>query len=109
MGSRVLIGLLATALSFCCVSKVFAEPVAASSEAAPDDYQDDWWRSVRKGMWEWEGADWTVVSGALARIATATGERRYEDKVDTIIDYGPGHWVYEWSQIGDQAYEEGLK
>jgi hypothetical protein len=41
MGSRVLIGLLATAFSFCCFGKVFAEPVAVSSEAAPEDYQDD--------------------------------------------------------------------
>jgi len=80
-----------------------------SSEATPEEYQNNWWRSVRKNMWEWEGADWTIVQNALARIEGATGERRYEDKFDTIIDYGPGHWVYEWSIIGDEAYKEGLK
>jgi len=82
---------------------------AASSEAAPDAYEDNWWRSVRQGLWEWEGADWTVVESALDRIQSDTGKRRYEDKFDTIIEYGPGHWVYEWSAIGDEAYKEGIK
>ena len=59
-------------------------------------------------MWEWEGADWAVVKNVLARIESAIGKRRYEDKFDTIIDYGPGHWVYEWSVIGDEACKEGL-
>jgi esterase FrsA len=80
-----------------------------SSEAAPKGYQDNWWRSVRKGMWEWEGVDWTVVERVLMQIENATGKRRYEDKFDTIIDYGPGHWVYEWSIIGDAANKEGLR
>jgi len=108
--TRVLFGILATVLSFYSVSDAFAaEAEVTSSEAAADEYQDNWWRSVRKNMWEWEGADWAVVKGALGRIESATGKRRYEDKFDTIIDYGPGHWVYEWSIIGDKAYREGLR
>ena len=108
--SLVLLGILVTLLSFCNVSKVFAEePAATSSEAAPESYQDNWWRSIRKGMWKWEGANWTAVKNTLARIESATGKRRYQDKFDTIIVYGPGHWVYEWSITGDEAYKEGLK
>jgi len=60
-------------------------------------------------MWELEGADWAVVKGSLDHIENATGKRRYEDKLDTIIDYGPGHWVYEWSLIADKAYQQGLE
>ncbi len=108
--SLVLLGILVTLLSFCNNSKVFAEePAATSSEAAPESYQDNWWRSIRKGMWKWEGANWTAVKNTLARIESATGKRRYQDKFDTIIVYGPGHWVYEWSITGDEAYKEGLK
>ncbi|HIG39730.1 MAG: alpha/beta hydrolase [bacterium] len=86
-----------------------SESVTASSEAASENYQDNWWRSVRQGMWEWEGADWSVIRSALVRIEQASGKRRYPDKVDTIIKYGPGHWVYEWSRIGEKAYKQGLK
>ena len=108
--SLVLFGILVTLLSFYSVSKIFAEaPAATSSEAASERYQANWWRSIREGMWKWEGADWTAVKNTLARIESATGKRRYPDKFDTIIDYGPGHWVYEWSITGDEAYKEGLK
>ena len=105
----VILGILAV-VSFYSVSTAFAtEAEVTSSEAAPDNYQDNWWRSVRQDMWEWEGVDWAVVERALGRIESATGKRRYEDKFDTIIDYGPGHWVYEWSIIGDEAFQEGLR
>ena len=108
--SRVLPSMALVLLSLCNINEGFAaNPEATSSEAAPQRYQDNWWRDVRQGMWEWEGADWTVVSGALDRIENAAGKRRIEDKVDTLIDYGPGHWVYEWSAIGTQAYVQGLE
>jgi len=107
--SQILLGIALMLASFWNTSVGFsAEPEAISSEAAPERYQDNWWRDVRQGMWEWEGADWAVISGALDRIENSTGRRRLDDKVDTVIDYGPGHWVYEWSAIGDQAYREGL-
>jgi len=105
-----LLGILLGALPLYQVGNVFAaEAEVASSEAAGEHYEENWWRDVRKGMWTWEGADWAVVKSALDNIESATGERRYEDKFDTIVDYGPGHWVYEWSAIGDKAYKEGLK
>jgi len=108
--SLVLLGILTIVFSLCNISKGLAEETAVtSSEAAAEDYQDNWWRSVRKDMWQWEGADWPTVKNTLACIESATGKRRYQNKFDTIIDYGPGHWVYEWSIIGDEAYKEGLK
>jgi len=105
--TRFLLCVLLALFSLYGVGNVFAAE-AASSEAAPDAYEDNWWRSVRQGLWEWEGADWSIVKGALDRIESATGKRRYEDKFDTVIEYGPGHWVYEWSAIGDEAFKEGL-
>ncbi|MBT4521761.1 MAG: alpha/beta hydrolase [Halieaceae bacterium] len=110
MSLRILLGILATVLSLYSASRVVAaEAVVTSSEAAAESYQDNWWRSVRQGMWTWEGVDWRVVENALERIASATGKRRYDDMFDTLIDYGPGHWIYEWSAIGDKAYHEGLE
>ncbi len=106
----VLLGVLVAFLSFYNVDKVFAvEATVSSAEAAPEQYQANWWRSIRKGMWQWEGADWPAIKKTLDRIESASGQRRYPDKFDTIIDYGPGHWVYEWSITGDEAYQEALK
>ncbi|RLA04814.1 MAG: hypothetical protein DRQ47_02755, partial [Gammaproteobacteria bacterium] len=103
-------GALICGLFFIAASQTFASGTeAVSSEAAPESYQENWWRSVRKGMWTWEGADWTVVEGALERIKSASGKRRYQDKFDTIIDYGSGHWVYEWSRIGEEAAKQAVK
>jgi esterase FrsA len=107
--SRVVVGIFVFVSSCYSVGKeVTTTPSATSSEAAPEAYQGKWWRSVRKGMWEWEGVDWGVVKNTLERIENSTGKRRYQDKVDTIIDYGPGHWVYEWSVIGDEAFRKGV-
>jgi esterase FrsA len=106
--SRIFRRLLMTLLSASVTCGVFAADPISSSEASPEDYEDNWWRGVRKGMWEWEGANWTVVKSALINIEKATGKRRYEDKFDTIIEYGPGHWVYEWNSIGEKAYREAL-
>ncbi len=85
------------------------ERAAKSSEAAAGEYQTNWWRSVRKDMWTWEGGQWSAIESALDRIKAATGERRYPDKYDTIIKYGPGHWVYEWSHIGNEAHKEAFQ
>ncbi|HIE89782.1 MAG TPA: alpha/beta hydrolase [Porticoccaceae bacterium] len=104
---RLAMGMLIILSSFTNTTNLFAEET--SSEAAGEAYEENWWRSVRQGMWQWEGADWTRVSEALSRIENATGKRRYEDKVDTITKYGTGHWVYEWSRIGKQAQKEAKK
>ncbi|HIG60098.1 MAG TPA: alpha/beta hydrolase [Gammaproteobacteria bacterium] len=103
-------GILALLL-FLSYSSVFTvdNAKASSSEAAAALFQDKWWRSIRKDMWQWEGADWAVISTALERIENASGVRRYGDKVDTIVKYGPGNWIYEWNQIAETAYKQGLE
>lgn len=88
-------------------SALAAQP--GSSEAVGDDYAEGWWRHIRQATWIWSGADWSVVKPALARIQQATGDRKYAGKYDTIINHGPGHWAYEWSAIGEAAYQQGLK
>ena len=80
-----------------------------SAESAPTDYSDGWYRTVRMGTWLWEGADRTAIEETLGRIAASSGARRWPDRADTIIEYGPGHWVYEFSITGEAADAAGLK
>ncbi len=81
----------------------------SSSEASAEAYKEGWWRHIRQGTWIWEGADWEVVAPALDRMKAATGKRRYIDKYDTILEYGPGHWTYEWNRIADSSFKKGVK
>ncbi|HIG44166.1 MAG TPA: alpha/beta hydrolase [Gammaproteobacteria bacterium] len=77
-----------------------------SKEAAHVDYSENWWRGVRITTWLWEGADADVLTATLNRIASAKGARVYPDLLDTIIEYGPGNWNYEFSASGDAAYRQ---
>ena len=88
-----------------------AQPVRAdtvSSEAAEAAYADGWYRTVRMGTWLWEGAERSKLEETLERIAAAQGPRRWDDRADTLIEHGPGHWVYEFSATARAAYEAGL-
>lgn len=116
LGRRVTMEVVSAALSrvariglvIACISVtplVIAAP--ASSEATSRSYEEGWWRHIRQGTWTWQGADWAVVEQTLTRISEAEGERRIDNKYDTIIEYGPGHWVYEWSAIAEEAYKNG--
>ena len=109
--SLLVLGVIAGALISCGAdSKPIAEEPPntkqVSKEAAHVDYSENWWRSVRITTWLWEGADADVLTATLNRIASAKGERVYPDLLDTIIEYGPGNWNYEFSASGDEAYKQ---
>jgi esterase FrsA len=58
-----------------------------------------WYRDIRTSLWAFQGADAADQSYVLERIATTAGERTDPALVDTMIAFGPGHWVYEWSDL----------
>ena len=80
---------------------------AVAAEAAGRAYASGWYRTVRMDTWLWEGADRAVLEAALDRIAGTAGERRWDHRADTLVDYGPGHWVFELSATGDSAFARG--
>lgn len=108
--SMLYFGLMLIIISLSITSYVSAsDNESTSSESSGEEYTVGWWRSVRKSMWTWEGADWNKVQSALQKIKTEPGERRNPEMFDTIKQYGPGHWIYEWSAIGEVAYKQALK
>lgn len=92
---------------------LIASPVAIAQPASPEApdtaYEEGWYRDVRMDMWTWDGAEREVIEATLARIEEADGERRWPDKADTILAYGPGHWTYEFAATGDDALREARK
>ncbi len=78
-----------------------------TAESPAQEYATGWYRSVRLHAWQWAGVSRELLEAPLNRIRDASGERRFADKYDTIVAYGPGHWVYEFSLSADQVLQQG--
>jgi esterase FrsA len=70
-----------------------------------DEPEDDWYRDIRRGHWIWWGAEESVLDATLTKIAKSSGDRR-DDRFDTIQTYGPGNWIYEFTQLGEARRSE---
>ncbi len=55
------------------------------------------------------GTDPADVYHVIQRMKSSDLERRDPALTDTQIEYGPGHWVYEWSALGEAALKEAEK
>ncbi len=90
-----------------CSHAGFSEELSA--EQASEEFAGNWYRSVRMHTWLWEGAEKTTIEATLGRIANGGGERRSEDLADTLLEYGPGNWIYEFSSAAQEAYAAGVE
>jgi esterase FrsA len=80
--------------------------VGCTAEPAPDTYRhvaQDW-----EKKWVWSGADRADIESALANMRASTAPRRNPDQYDTVVSYGPGHWVFEFESLGDSSMAEGV-
>lgn len=57
--------------------------------------------------WIWGGAEAEIIDATVEKIKAATGEREVPEQFDTIKAYGPGHWTYEFVQVGNDAIARG--
>ena len=110
----VLIGLLIPLLIWVVIIKKH-HPEDEEDEEEEQDYFDFWYRDVRWTSWVELGADASTIMATLNEIEQATGARSNPEQFDTIIEYGEGHWTYEWNQVAEFALataelaaEEGL-
>lgn len=83
----------------------------ASAQIAP--YVDGahlpgFYRLQKRAFWRWQGTDSIEIESTLARIAVAAGPRSVEQWLDTVSEYKSGNWVFEWSQLGAEAYQAGM-
>lgn len=65
---------------------------------------DGWYHRNDREIWLQKGARPDVVDKILHRIETADGPRHDPEVIDSIIEFGPGHWVYEWQEAGLQTF-----
>ena len=70
-----------------------------------DEPKDHWYRDLRREHWIWWGAEAKALDETLQKIAQAPGDRK-DHRHDTIIQYGPGHWTYEFAALGAARLEQ---
>jgi esterase FrsA len=88
-----------------------ASLVAAWQPPGADDEDafEDWYRTITPKTWIDQGADRQTIERVLKRIERATGPRRDPAQPDTVIAFGPGHWVHEWNRAADAALKRARK
>jgi esterase FrsA len=72
-------------------------------DAVDEDLYEDWYRTITPKTWVDQGANRQVVDSVLQRIAQSTGPRGNPLQPDSILAFGPGHWIHEWNRAGDAA------
>ena len=65
-------------------------------------FERNWYRPIPKLYWAWMGGNVLDIDSALARICCGHGRRTREGLFDTIEDYGPGNWIFEFAAIGQE-------
>ncbi len=85
--------------------------VASSALETPEDYANGnyWYRQKHLSFWGWLGLDLIEVQSALADIAMSTEKRTRPHGLDTVFEYGPGNWIYEFSMLANKYAELGKK
>ncbi|MFY0681131.1 MAG: alpha/beta hydrolase [Thalassovita sp.] len=102
---KILPMLIATSAIAIAASPMQAQEIDGSKFRSLDE--GSWYHPVEPEQWSYYGADENEVYGVLSRIENAKGARSNADWPDTITAYGPGNWVYEFSQVGEAALKAG--
>ncbi len=63
-------------------------------------HSEHWFRLLHRVYWAWLGFDVIELSAVLAKIAASKNRRTRPEILDTVYEYGPGNWVYEFSMQG---------
>lgn len=63
------------------------------------------YRLQKRAFWHWLGVDSIEIEATLARMAAAPGPRSVDGWLDTVAEYRPGNWVFEWSRLGAEAQQ----
>ena len=65
-------------------------------------FQPHWYRPVNRFYWTWLGGNLLDIDEALAQIAASGNKRTRQSCLDTVDEYGPGNWIYEFNTIAQK-------
>ncbi|HHK5673391.1 TPA: alpha/beta hydrolase, partial [Serratia marcescens] len=75
---------------------------AAMHSALEGDTTGSWYRILNPLLWAWRGVSPIEIHEVLARIAASDAERSNPQRLDTVVGYRNGNWIYEWIHQGMQ-------
>lgn len=69
----------------------------------------NWYRMLNPLLWAWRGVNPIEVNEVIARIAASDAERSNSQRLDTVVGYRNGNWIYEWVHQGMQWQQRALE
>ncbi len=67
----------------------------------------DWYRPVHRFWWTLGGGNILDIDECLSAIASSTQERSRSQCFDTVIEYGGGNWIFEFSKLAQERAMSG--
>lgn len=86
-----------------------ALPMSHISFGMGSHFRSLWYRPLNLFSWAYLGSNNLDVEEALAQIIMSKNARTREQCYDTVEQYGPGNWIYEFSVIGQRRFNLGQK
>lgn len=65
-----------------------------------------WYRPLNRFSWAYLGANSLDIDEALSHIVISDNERSRDQCYDTVKQYGPGNWIYEFCTIGQRRINQ---
>lgn len=72
-------------------------------------YREGWYRAVNRFLWTWLGGNLMDLDEVLARVAFSKAERTRPECLDTVSDYCPGNWIYEFCAMAQKRYLKAVE
>ncbi|ATO34372.1 Esterase FrsA [Dickeya dianthicola] len=73
---------------------------AAMQSALEGENTGNWYRMINRLLWIWRGVHPWEIEEVLSRIAASQAARSDDQRLDTVIGYRGGNWIYEWVAQG---------
>ena len=72
----------------------------------PGGFRKSWFRMLHRAEWAWHGISPVETEEVLSRIAASEAKRSRPGILDTVAQYGPGNWIYEFSSEAGKVLRE---
>lgn len=70
-------------------------------------FSKNWYRPVHRFWWTLGGGNLLDIDECLSTIASSNQERSREQCFDTVIEYGGGNWIFEFSKLAQERAMSG--
>jgi esterase FrsA len=92
-------------IGFEMVREIFGIEGDSFKKESEDSEPGETYRLLHRDSWVELGLEEEDINTALAHMQQSE-KSRYSDEYDTVTEYGPGNWIYEFETYGDQYFQQ---